>query len=170
MRWDPARGEIDRGALEGVDAAVHLSGESIAGGRWSTARKKRLYDSRIGSTRTLARALAAMNRPPKVLMSTSAIGYYGSCGDAWLTESSPAADDFLGRLAVDGAFGDGILSAPSLDLAGSEVLVDHCVLGSIARARLASFGGALARWSSSEVSLRSTPTNATPHSSVSSTT
>ncbi len=101
VRWAPDRGEIDAAALEGVDAVVHLSGENIAGGRWSAARKKRLYDSRIGSTRTLARALAAMNRPPKVLLSTSAIGYYGSCGDAWLTESSPAADDFLGRLAVD---------------------------------------------------------------------
>ncbi len=101
VRWDPARGEIDGSTLEGVDAVVHLSGESIAGGRWSAARKKRLYDSRIGSTRTLARALAALKRRPSVLISTSAIGYYGSRRDAWLTEASPPAEDFLGRLAVD---------------------------------------------------------------------
>jgi uncharacterized protein (TIGR01777 family) len=101
VRWDPARGEIDGAGLEGVEAVVHLSGENLAGGRWTKARKTRIRDSRVGSTELLARALAALKRPPGVLVSTSAIGYYGSRGDAWLTESSPVDDGFLGRLCAD---------------------------------------------------------------------
>ena len=101
MRWDPARGEIDPGALEGVDAVVHLSGESIAGGRWSAARKTRLRESRVATTQLLARTLASLTRRPGVLVSASAIGFYGSHAERWFTESSPAADDFLGRLSVD---------------------------------------------------------------------
>jgi uncharacterized protein (TIGR01777 family) len=99
--WDPARGEVDGGALEGVDAAVHLSGENLAGGRWTEARKARLRDSRIGSTQLLARTLAGLNRRPRVLVSVSGISYYGSRGDEWLTEASEAGDGFLARLAVD---------------------------------------------------------------------
>ncbi len=101
MRWDPGRGEIDRGALEGVDAVVHLSGESIAGGRWSAARKTRLRESRVATTQLLARTLASLTRRPGVLVSASAMGFYGSHAEQWFTESSPAADDFLGRLSVD---------------------------------------------------------------------
>ena len=93
VRWDPARGEIDAASLEGIDAVVHLSGENIAGGRWTEARKARLRHSRVGSTELLARTLAALKRPPKVLASTSAVGYYGSRGDTWLSETSPPGDD-----------------------------------------------------------------------------
>jgi uncharacterized protein (TIGR01777 family) len=99
--WDPTKDEIDAAVLEGVDAVVHLSGESVAGGRWTDARKARIRDSRIESTRTLARALASLKRKPKVLLSASAIGYYGDQREEWVTESSPPADDFLARLAVD---------------------------------------------------------------------
>jgi uncharacterized protein (TIGR01777 family) len=99
--WDPERGLVDPAALDGVDAVVHLAGENIAGGRWTEARKKRLRSSRLGPTRRLAEGLAAMPRPPKVLVSSSAVGYYGDRGDAWVTEASPPADDFLGRLAAD---------------------------------------------------------------------
>jgi uncharacterized protein (TIGR01777 family) len=101
LRWDPARGEIDVTALEGVEAVVHLSGANLAGGRWTEARKARLRDSRVGSAQLLVRALTGLKRPPRVLVSTSAIGFYGSQGDTWLDESSPAADDFLARLCVD---------------------------------------------------------------------
>jgi uncharacterized protein (TIGR01777 family) len=101
IRWDPTKDEIDAAALEGVDAVVNLSGESVAGGRWTDARKARIRDSRIESTRTLARALASLKRKPKVLLSASAIGYYGDQREEWVTESSPPADDFLARLAVD---------------------------------------------------------------------
>lgn len=101
IRWDPARGEIDGAGLEGVEAVVHLSGANLAGGRWTEARKARLRDSRVGSTQLLARALASLKKAPRVLVSTSAIGFYGSQGDAWVDESSPSADDFLARLCVD---------------------------------------------------------------------
>jgi len=99
--WDPARGTVDRAALDGVDAAVHLAGEGIAGGRWTEARKERLRSSRLGPTRGLAEALASLPRPPKVLVSSSAVGYYGDHGDAWVDETCPAGDDFLGRLAAE---------------------------------------------------------------------
>jgi hypothetical protein len=100
-RWDPAAGALDRSALDGVDAVVHLSGANIAEGRWSAARKAELRASRVAPTRLLAEALAVLARKPAVLVSASAIGYYGSRGDAWVTEADGPAADFLGRLAVD---------------------------------------------------------------------
>jgi hypothetical protein len=100
-RWDPEAGVIDAAALEGVDAVVHLAGENIAGGRWTEARKARLRSSRVGPTRLLAETLAGLKRRPKVLLSASAIGYYGNRGDAWVTEKDAPADDFLGRLSVE---------------------------------------------------------------------
>jgi uncharacterized protein (TIGR01777 family) len=101
IRWDPDRGAIDADALEGVDAVVNLAGENLGEGRWSERRKALFRDSRVDSTRLLAETLARMKRRPKVLLSASAIGYYGSRGDEWLTEETPPADDFLGRLVRD---------------------------------------------------------------------
>ena len=100
-RWDPDAGEIDAAALEGTDAVVHLAGENIAGGRWTEARKARLRSSRVGPTALLARTLAGLTKKPKVLVSASAIGYYGNRGDEWVTEKDAPADDFLGRLSVE---------------------------------------------------------------------
>jgi uncharacterized protein len=100
-RWNPEAGEIDVSAFAGVAAVVHLAGENIAGGRWTEARKARLRSSRVGPTRLLAETLAALEAKPKVLVSASAIGYYGSRGDAWVTETDPPADDFLGRLSAE---------------------------------------------------------------------
>jgi len=101
VRWDPEAGEIDAAALEGVDAVVHLSGENIAGGRWTEPRKALLRSSRVGPTALLARTLAGLKRKPKVLVSASAIGYYGDRGDAWVTEKDAPADGFLGRLSAE---------------------------------------------------------------------
>jgi uncharacterized protein len=101
VRWDPAAGTVDAAALEGVDAAVGLSGESIAEGRWTDARKAALRSSRVGPTRLLAETLAGLTRQPKVLVSASAVGYYGNRGDAWLTEAEPPAEDFLARLSAE---------------------------------------------------------------------
>ena len=101
VRWDPDAGEIDAAALEGVDAVVHLAGENIAGGRWTEGRKALLRSSRVGPTALLARTLAGLNRKPKVLVSASAIGYYGNRGDTWVTEKDAPADDFLGRLSAE---------------------------------------------------------------------
>jgi uncharacterized protein (TIGR01777 family) len=100
-RWDPESGELDASALGSLDAVVHLAGENIAGGRWTEARKARLRASRVGPTRLLAEALARLKRKPQVLVSASALGYYGHRGDTWLTEKDSPADDFLGRLSVE---------------------------------------------------------------------
>jgi hypothetical protein len=101
VRWDPGAGEIDAAALEGVDAVVNLSGENIAGGRWTESRKALLQSSRLGPTGLLARTLAGLKRKPRVLVSASAVGYYGDRGDAWVTETDGPADDFLGRLSAE---------------------------------------------------------------------
>ena len=101
VHWDPETRSIDASALEGLDAVVHLAGENIAEGRWTAARKARLRSSRVGPTRFIAETLAGLARKPKVLVSASAIGYYGDRGDTWLGEAEPPAGDFLGRLSVE---------------------------------------------------------------------
>jgi uncharacterized protein (TIGR01777 family) len=104
LRWDPLRGVVEHPErLEGVDAVVHLAGESIAH-RWTVARKQRIWESREGSTRLLATTLARLERPPAVLVSSSAIGIYGDRGEEPLTETSPTPEagprrSFLTRVA-----------------------------------------------------------------------
>ena len=97
--WNPDAGVIPRDALEGLDAVVHLAGESIAGVRWSRARKARLVSSRVDGTALLSAALAALERPPRVLVSASAIGIYGDRDDETLDEDSPPGRGFLADLA-----------------------------------------------------------------------
>ena len=103
VRWDPIRGEIDAERLTGIDAAVHLAGESIAGanpvtGRWTSKRKARILESRTKGTRLLAETLARLPAPPRVLVSASAIGYYGDRGDEVLREESASGNSFLGEV------------------------------------------------------------------------
>lgn len=95
IQWDPQEGEIDLEALEDVDAVVHLAGEPIAARRWSPAQKQRIEHSRSQATALLAGALARLDRPPGVLVSASAIGYYGDRGDERLDEGSTGGSDFL---------------------------------------------------------------------------
>jgi uncharacterized protein (TIGR01777 family) len=101
LRWDPAAGVLDPAGLKGLDAVVHLAGESIASGRWTPARKDRLRESRIRSTALLSEALASLAELPRVLVSASAVGFYGSRGDERLTEESPAGSGFLAELCRD---------------------------------------------------------------------
>ena len=91
------RGAIQPGMLAGVNAVVHLAGEPVAQ-RWTRAARERIMRSRVDGTRALVAAMRA--QPPQVLISASAVGYYGSRGDEILIESAPPADDFLGRVAV----------------------------------------------------------------------
>lgn len=91
VRWDPARGRIDAEGLAGVDAVVHLAGESV-GTRWTAERKRRIRESRREGTRLLAETLARLPRPPRVLISASAVGAYGDRGDEVLTEASSLDD------------------------------------------------------------------------------
>jgi uncharacterized protein (TIGR01777 family) len=93
--WDPSRGAIDAEAFERVDAVVHLAGENIASGRWSAETKRRILESRRDGTRLLAETLASRKTPPLVLVSASAIGFYGNRADETLDESSPPGDGFL---------------------------------------------------------------------------
>ena len=99
--WDPQQGEIDLEGLEGVDAVVHLGGEPIAARRWSAEQKQRIAESRVRATALLAGALARLNQPPGVLVSASAIGYYGDRGDERLDESSSVGHDFLAQVCRD---------------------------------------------------------------------
>jgi uncharacterized protein (TIGR01777 family) len=101
IAWEPMSATIDTAAMEGVDAVVHLSGASIAQGRWTPARKAILRSSRIDTTRVLVDALASLRRKPRVFVSASAIGCYGDRGDEVLTESSTIGTDFLSLLVRD---------------------------------------------------------------------
>lgn len=96
--WDPARAVLNPGELRGVDAVVHLAGEPV-GERWSREKKRRIRDSRVEGTALLARALAAMDAPPRTLLSASAVGIYGDRGDELLSEDSAPGDDFLAGVA-----------------------------------------------------------------------
>ncbi|MGE0133784.1 MAG: TIGR01777 family oxidoreductase [Dehalococcoidia bacterium] len=100
-QWDPARGWVRAGAFDGMDAVVHLSGVSIAGKRWTSARRALLRSSRIDSTVVLAGHLAAMSQPPKVLITMSGAGYYGDAGEAQLSEDSFRGSGFLADLVAD---------------------------------------------------------------------
>lgn len=95
IRWDPAGGTIDAAELGSVDAVIHLAGEGIAAHRWTPAVKERIRDSRVRGTKLLCDTLANLATKPSVLVSASAIGYYGNRGDEILNESSPPGKGFL---------------------------------------------------------------------------
>ncbi|MGH3277181.1 MAG: TIGR01777 family oxidoreductase [Streptosporangiaceae bacterium] len=100
VRWTPGRA-LDPAVLSGSDGVVNLSGAPVAAGRWTTARKQVLRDSRVGATTTLAAAIAAAPAPPPVLLSGSAIGWYGETGDREVDETAPAASGFLSGLVSE---------------------------------------------------------------------
>jgi uncharacterized protein (TIGR01777 family) len=101
IHWDPARRQIEPDDLEGVDAVIHLAGEPIAE-RWTAANKIRIRESRVIGTALIAEAIASLTKKPRVFLSGSAIGIYGSRGSEWLDESSaPSNEDFLARVAQE---------------------------------------------------------------------
>ena len=93
--WDPDAGTISSVALDGVDGVVHLAGEGIGEKKWTPEQKRRILESRVTGTSLLARALAERQTKPSVMISGSAIGYYGNRGDEVLDEASGGGDDFL---------------------------------------------------------------------------
>ncbi len=101
VHWDPASGVIDLEGLRGVEAVVHLAGEGIQERRWTPEQKRRIRDSRVDATALLASGLAALDPCPNVLLSGSAIGYYGDRGDEELDETKPAGSGYLAELAQE---------------------------------------------------------------------
>ena len=100
VRWDPEAGTIDAAGLEALDGVVHLAGEPIGAARWSDEVRRRILESRTRGTHLLARTLAGLERPPAVLVSASAVGYYGDRGGDELTEDARAGDDFLAGICI----------------------------------------------------------------------
>ena len=96
--WNPAARSIGTPALEGLDAVVHLAGDNIASGRWTAAKKASIRDSRVQGTAVLCEALAQLVKPPHVLLSASAVGYYGDRGETVLREESPPGTGFLAEV------------------------------------------------------------------------
>ena len=101
IEWSPDRYSIQLARLEGFDAVLNLAGESIAEGRWTDEKKRRIRESRVKGTKLLADALANLTKPPPTLICASAIGYYGNRGDELLTEMSSPGDDFLSKVCVE---------------------------------------------------------------------
>ena len=98
--WDPTTGQIDHLLLDGVDAIVHLAGAGVGERRWSEKYKKEILDSRVNSTKLIVKAIARMHRPPKVLVSASAIGFYGDTAESSVDENAPAGTGFLPEVCL----------------------------------------------------------------------
>ncbi|MBT5018829.1 TIGR01777 family oxidoreductase [bacterium] len=99
-QWDPQAETMDPAVLDGCDVLVHLAGESIAEGRWTKDKKRKIYDSRVNSTKLLAKTISQMDAKPKAFIVASAIGYYGDRDTEVLTESSPPGEGYLPEVCV----------------------------------------------------------------------
>lgn len=131
--WDPTADEVDQAGLEGFEGVVHLAGENIAG-RWTAGKKALIRDSRVKGTRLLCQTLAQLEKPPRVLVCASAIGYYGNRGDEVLREDSPPGSGFLADLCRE-------WEAAASPAAQKGVRVNHLRIGLV----LSAEGGALKR-------------------------
>lgn len=101
IQWSVEDGFLEPEKLEGVDAVVHLAGESVNGLRWTDEKKKAIRDSRVLGTRNVVDAISKLKNKPSVLVSASAIGFYGERGDEEVTESSAAGDTFLAHVSKE---------------------------------------------------------------------
>ena len=99
--WNPDAGEIDEAGLEGFDAVIHLAGKNIAAQRWTAVQKVGIRESRVGATSLLARAIANLTHPPKVVLGASAIGYYGNRPEQLLQEGDGPGQGFLASVCRD---------------------------------------------------------------------
>ncbi len=132
--WAPSRAQIDLDNAGEIDVVVHLAGENIASGRWTKAQKARIADSRIDGTDLLAGALARLPRRPELLISASAVGYYGHLGDEIADETHSRGQGFLADVAAD-------WEAAASPLADAGVRVVFLRLGMV----LGKTGGALGK-------------------------
>ncbi len=95
VTWDPTAGTVDLDGLEGTDAVVHLAGAGVGDHRWTDAYKREILDSRVNGTHTIVKAITSLEFAPRVLVSASAIGWYGDTGDRIVDETAPAGTGFL---------------------------------------------------------------------------
>jgi len=100
ISWNPESGFVDLEKLAGTDAVIHLAGAGVGDKRWTAEYKKEILDSRVKGTNTIARAMASLDPKPAVLVSASAIGFYGDTGDRAVTETDPSGHGFLADVVV----------------------------------------------------------------------
>lgn len=98
--WNPESGFVDLEKLAGTEAVIHLAGAGVGDHRWTDAYKKEILDSRVKGTDTISRAIASLDPKPRVLVSASAIGFYGDTGDRIVTETDPSGHGFLADVVV----------------------------------------------------------------------
>lgn len=103
--WDPWNGILQASQLPELDGVIHLAGEYIGVGRWTTEKKRQVVESRKRGTWLLAKTITRLPKPPKVLLSASAVGYYGDCGDKIIDEDTPGGDDFISEVCKAWEFG-----------------------------------------------------------------
>lgn len=101
LSWEPMEGRIDAAGLEGVDAVIHLAGAGIGDKKWTPDRKRFIHESRVKGTTLLCETLAGLSNKPSVLVSASAVGYYGPRGDEVLTEESDSGEGWLAGVVRD---------------------------------------------------------------------
>jgi uncharacterized protein (TIGR01777 family) len=101
FRWEPVAEPPPAAVWEGVEAVIHLAGEPVAAARWTDEQKRRVRDSRVKGSRSLVAGMRATPRPPKVLVSASAVGFYGDRGGEILNESSAPGSGFLSEVCLD---------------------------------------------------------------------
>ena len=130
--WDPANGKLDPSDLEGVTTVIHLAGKNIVAGRWNSKLKEEVLNSRVKSTKLLCESLAQLSCPPKLLISASAIGYYGTKSKTEHTEQSKPGHGFLADVCVK-------WEAETQPAASKGIRVVHLRLGMVLSTR----GGAL---------------------------
>src|SRR2546425_5826624 len=101
IEWRPNGGNVNAADLEGLDAVINLAGESIAEGRWTDEKKRRIYDSRIKGTQLLSNALTTLAQKPATFLCASATGFYGNRGDQILGEEDGPGSGFLAEVCRD---------------------------------------------------------------------
>jgi uncharacterized protein (TIGR01777 family) len=101
IQWDVETGFAEPGRLEGLDAVIHLAGETVSGIRWTEEKKKAIRDSRVFGTRNVVETISELDRRPNLLISASGMDFYGDRGDEIMTESSKAGDTFLAEVCKD---------------------------------------------------------------------
>ncbi len=133
VTWDPAAASLPHGALDGADAVVNLAGAGVGDHRWTAAYRRRVRDSRVLSTATLATALSGLGSPPPVFVAGSAIGYYGETGDTPTDESAAPGTDFLAEVCRE-------WEAAAFPAEKAGVRVTHPRLGLVVSRRGGAFG------------------------------